>query len=121
MAGFPSDEAIPLDGTVGVPGHREEAAPAAGADEPALWVSVSGEAVSDSTALALTDEIGQVVRELADEPASGAEKRAPSDEDDDQIRVAVHGLRLDREAHAKLRHRIRELVRSRLAGGETGR
>ena len=120
MAGFPPDEAIPLDGTVGSLADVEETAPFGRASVPV--VSVTGDGVADPAAMGLAEDLGVLVQAFIRRPSEVQEKGrsrppAPPDPDDD-IQIALHGLDLDPDAEAELHGHIRKLVRDRLAPKE---
>ena len=123
MADSPFDEAMPLDGMVGSFEDLTEAPPIASG---VLQVFVSGEAASGSRAMGLTRDLEELIHAFVRRPASiGAEKtrvpETPSSGEDEEIGIALHGLELEPDAEAELRHLIRGRVREHLAGGEAGR
>ena len=120
MTGFPSDEAIPLDGTVGALGDEVEAVPFGGA-EVELRVHIAGEAVTDPTAMGLADDLGLLVEAfMRRRPDLQEQARSAPPEPDDEIQVALHGLGLEPDAEQDLQRRVQQLVRNRLAQKEAG-
>ena len=123
MADSPFDEAIQLDGMVGSFKNLTEGPPIASG---VLQVFVSGEAASGSRALGLTRDLEELIHAFVRGPAStGAGKtrvrETPGAGEDEEIGITLHGLELEPDAEAELRHLIRGRVREHLADGEAGR
>ncbi len=122
MADSPSDEAMPLDGTVGSLDHLEEAAPFASAADVPVRISLTGDGVSDAAAMGLAEDLGLLVQGFMQRRASARETvrtQAPRVSGaDDEIAIALHGLQLDQEAEDELHQTIRALVRDRVARAE---
>ena len=124
MADSPADGAIPLDATVGSLDQLEVAAPFASAADVPVRVSITGDAVSDTAAMGLAEDLSLLVQGFMQRPASAARQRTRTETPrvsgpDVDIQIAMHGLQLDPEAEDELRLTIRELVRDRVARAET--
>ena len=123
MADSPSDEATPLDATVGSLDQVEEA-PFASAPDVPVRISLTGDAVSDPAAMGLAEDLSLLIQGFMQRPASAAKERtrteAPRGSGPDiDVQIALHGLQLDPEAEDELHQMIRELVRDRVARAET--
>ena len=126
MADSPSDEAVPLDATVGSFDQLEQATPFASAADAPFRVSVTGDAVLDAAARGWAEDVGLLVQGFVRRRASADRVRARPDatgEDrgraEDDIQVSLHGLQLDPEAEDELHRMIRDLVRDRVSRAET--
>jgi hypothetical protein len=123
VAEFPSDEATPLDGTIGSLADLGKEAPTV-AEQSFLRVAVFGDAVSETNSIGLADDVRVLVQAFVRDRES-TEREAPpaaptpSFEPDEDIEIAIHGLGLDRDEEDKLHRLIRDLIRERLSRGET--
>jgi hypothetical protein len=121
-----SDEAIPLDGTVGSFDQLEAKVPFATSEDVPIRISVAGDAVSDPAAMGLAEDLALLVDGFMRRRASATEEKtrtqAPRDSGaDSDIQVALHGLQLDSGAEQELHHLIREFVRERIAPREAAK
>ena len=125
MADPPSDEAVPLDATVGSFDQLEHATPFASAADAPVRVSITGDTVPDAAAMGLAEDLGLIIQGFARRRASAAQGRPRPDESrdpgraEDDIQVSLHGLELDPEAEDELHRLIREFVRDRFTRAET--
>jgi hypothetical protein len=124
VADAPSDEAAPLDATVGSLDQLEEAAPFASAADVRVRVSITGDAVPDPAAMGLAEDVSLLIQGFMQRPASAAQERTRTEAPrvsgpDVDIQIAIHGLQLDPEAEDELHQTIRELLRERVAREET--
>lgn len=122
---FSSDEAVPLDATVGgFEGVRKEDALAE--DPAALHVAVSGDGVSDADTMGLADDVSALIQAFVRDRAP-IDREAPPDaptpdsDPDQKLHIALHGLNLSREDERAVHRLIRDLVRERRAPGGTER
>ena len=121
MSELPSDEARPLDGTVGS-FHREGREAAIAEDPAVLPVMVVGDGASDADSMGLADDVSLLIqafvrdRASADREIPPAARRPDADRD---LHIALHGLNLSPEDERTLHHLIRDLVRERRAPGGT--
>ena len=114
MPDSPSDEAIPLDGTVGSLDALEVPAPFSSPEDSPLRVFVSGDATSHPAAMGLAEDIGLLVQEFLSARESGAKEQPPAQsEARADIEIALHGLNLERDEEVHLHHLIRKLVAER--------
>jgi hypothetical protein len=112
---FPSDEAIPLDGTVGRLDDLEAPPPFSSPEQSPLRVFVSGEATAHPGVMGLAEDIGLLIQEFLDARESGAEQGAPPEsEPRGDVGIALHGLNLDRDEEAHLHRLIHKLIEERL-------
>jgi hypothetical protein len=108
------------DGTVGSFADIEEPAPPERVQSP-QGILVSGTALSNLNAIGLAGDIGLLIQRFIHSPTSktNLERRHPEGNDD--LETALHGLGLDPDQEAELRHRIRELVWERRTEGGTAK
>lgn len=116
MPGFLSDEAAPLDGTVGTLDAPGAPARFSSPDESPLRVFVSGDATSDPGVMGLAEDVGLLIREFLSARASVARQSPPPapPEPRADLAIALHGLHLGPDEDARLQQLIRELVDARM-------
>jgi hypothetical protein len=118
-----SDGPLPLDATVGSLDHAEAAVPFASAADVPVRISVTGDGVSDATAMGLAQDLSLLIQGLMRSPSAGR-KRTRSEalhvsDSDADVQIALHGLQLDPEAEDEVHQLVRELVRDRVPPAET--
>jgi hypothetical protein len=123
MPGFPFDK--PLDGRVGNIEAPDEPAAVAGAagttetTQPTLWVSVTGDGISDPALL--SEELKFVIAKFVHNPGKAAWPRAPDSDTHGDIAIAAHGLNLNPADQQRLRRLIVERIRAHTEGGDAGK
>jgi hypothetical protein len=125
VPGFPSDKTNPPDGRVGninVTGlpAASDMAGSAGTTQPILWVSASGDGISDPALLA--DDLRLLVAQFlhrAGEQRMAPPPHAPNPEAGNDIEISLHGLNLNpaeqRELHRFIRERVHAHMKQREA------
>jgi hypothetical protein len=115
---FPSDADIPLDGTVGSLEPLEEPVLIAG-QERVLRVFVSGDEVNDARAVGLAEDLRLLVQRFINGVTMERERPSatPPSARHGDVKIYLHGLRLDPAEEAELRHLMWKLVRDRLGKG----
>jgi hypothetical protein len=122
---FSSDEAIPLDATVG--GFEDKGWEAPTAEDPeVVRVEVFVDGVSDADAMGLADDVRLLLDAFVRDPVSVERERsaaAPASDADPggDVGIALHGLNLGPEDERVLHRLIRGLVAERRAPGGTQR
>jgi len=119
VADSPTEQGVPLDGTVGGVTNRDVTSTSAMTDISRIRVFVSGDGVSEPGAMGLDEDLRLLVQAFIRGSRCSArgmagETSAFSAEED--VKIALHGLNLTPENERELHHLIRQMVSERVAG-----
>jgi hypothetical protein len=112
-----------FDGMVGTIADGPDRLPFGGS-VARLVVSVAGDGMADDVRAVLRDDLAVLVEGFLRRPHVEAEPAADATAEqqaDDDVHVALHGVRLGPEAERELRRRVRAMARNRSAGDRAQR
>lgn len=118
MPDFRSDKSVRFHGTVGNFSDLTAPATAEAASASTIQVLVSGEEVSRSPVMGLSDDVKLLVNTFIHTRRAGDRESAPvrldANDAHSYIEVALHGLNLAPHDASELHHRIQQLIHERI-------